>query len=897
MLTVSDLQTEYKQNPLGMDELAPRFSYKLNGDSLGQKTRKITVWKEDGECVWEELTESSVTCQIVYLGKTLLPFTRYFWQVTVQDEKGESFSSTGEDFFETGFLGKRWESKWISSYPPSGIDTLGSVQRLFRDFTLSKKVKKARFYTTALGMYELRLDGKKVTEDIFTPGWTDYFTRVQYQAYDVTEFLTQGDHTWSVLLASGWFSGRIACHWSNGEHGYGKHALFRGELYITYEDGTQEKILTDGSFRYLPINPGLVMSDIYMGETCNAAADNYAWMLPGSFRDGAGVFTETPGVHISWQNGAPIRRMESLKPVRITRNPAGVFLVDFGQNFAGRERIHCRNTREGQSILIRHGEILKEDGSLYVDNLRTAAALTTYICRGGEKEDYEPSFTFYGFRYLEISGWNGEMREEDVEGIVIYSALEKTGEFTTSDPLVNQLYSNIVWGQKSNFVDVPTDCPQRDERYGWTGDTQVFANMASYNMGTGAFYTKFLEDLNTDLLDGSDSYGHISPNPYGRAKEKDLATTFHPWMRDGNPATGWGDAGIICPFIMFRKYADTRVIKKHFKNMLHHVDFQVAQTKDFIAESTPYGDWLNMDAPTDKRLLSTAYLAGMARLLSRMAEILGEKEEAVRMEHIYNAVKGAFQKKFFNEKGELYVEDPVPGNSFDRRAMEKGIRPACTQTSALLAFYFDLVPEENKEKLAAWLENDIKITKNLHLSTGFLGTPLLLKVLSDLGKDDLACDLLLQTSFPSWLYPVTQGATTMWERWNSWSHETGFGAVSMNSFNHYAYGAVGEWFFENLCGIRPGNGPIPFASFILAPYFAKKLDFAACSYDSICGKISSRWERKEGKICWEFTIACNTQAQVKCPGKLLSYLRNGQEHPFTGEGTLSAGTYSLTIEE
>ena len=898
MLKLLELQTEYKKNPLGMDELAPRFSYKLEGDSLCQKARKITIWSENGECVWENFAETPQTNQIVYMGKTLRPFTRYFWSVTVTDEKGEIFASSGEDYFETGFLGKKWESKWITSYPASGSDTLWSVQRLFRKFTIPGKVRKARFYTTALGLYELRLDGKKVTEDIFTPGWTDYTARVQYQAYDVTTSLTEGDHNWGVFLASGWFSGKISCNWNYGSSGYGRHALFRGELHITYEDGSVEKILSDNSFQCHYYFPSLVMSDIYMGETCNAPADDHSWLLPSSTLTGYAAREENPGVHITWQHGASIRRMASLKPVKITRSQAGTFLVDFGQNFTGREKLHLRNTREGQSILIRHGEILKKDGTLYTDNLRAAAALTTYICRGGEKEDYEPSFTFYGFRFLEISGWNGEMKEEEVEGIVIYSHLEKTGEFSCSDPQINQLYSNIVWGQKSNFLDIPTDCPQRDERYGWTGDTQVFANMASYNMDTSAFYTKYLEDLNTDLLEDSGTYGDFSPNPYDQMTHELLASTFHPYSRTGDPDTGWGDAGIICPWIMYRKYGDKRIIRKHFRNMLRHVDYQVAQTEDFIAESTQWGDWLNMDAPTDKRLLSTSYLAGMAKLLARMAAIIGEMEEANRLEEIYNSIKAAFQKKFFNENGELCVEDPVPGNEFDKRAIARGIKPSCTQTSALLAFHFDLVPEENREKLAAWLEKDIREERNLHLSTGFLGTPLLLPVLSRIGKKALAMELLLQTSCPSWLYPVSQGATTIWERWDSWSDEKGFGPVDMNSFNHYAYGAVGEWFFEELCGIRPGEGPEhPFASFILAPYFTEKLQFAQASYDSCCGKIRSSWERRERKVVWEFTIPCNTRAHVRCPGKVISTTRNQTGISFNGEGILGAGNYRIITEE
>ena len=898
MIHAVDLLTEYKKNPMGMDEYCPRFSYRVEGDCLRQTRRRIRVWKESGECVWDTgFLPGDDTAQIPYAGRTLEPLTRYFWNVAVEDEKGEkSESDRFENHFETGFMGRNWKGEWIGAKSPLGQDMLSGPARFFLDFELPSVPVKARLYSSALGLYVPFLNGERACgEDLFLPGWTNYFDRVQYQVYDAAKFLKKGLNRFAVLLGTGWFSGRIVGQWNGGTSAVGRHALFRGELHLSFADGTEKVIATDENFRIIHGDGPIRMSDIYMGETYDARREN-DWLSPGVIRQDflpRKPFIEHPGVKMSWNSGAMVRAVGEIAPVKITKMPSGVYMVDFGQNFAGRERLFLKNTFAGQTVTVRHGEMLNEDGSLYETNLRGALAVTSYTCKNASEAVYEPEFTFYGFRYLEISGWNGELGPGSVRGIVISSALPETGSFSCSDELVNRLYSNIVWGQKSNFLDVPTDCPQRDERLGWTGDTQVFCNMATWNSFAPEFYTKWLTDLNTEMTDFG-CYPSFSPNPYGHVTAGDLLKEFHPYMRAGGYAAGWSDAGIICPWILYQKYMDTRLIRNFLPNILRQLDFLAANSDSFIVEAGPYRDWLNMDQPTESKFLGTACFAGTARIAAEMAQIAGREEDAARMRNLFEAVKEAFRKKFFTPEGKIFIREPGITTGTHRE-----MNLECTQTAALLTLYFDLAPEGAEEKVLDWLVHDITVTKNNHLATGFLGTPLLLKVLTRYGREDVACTLLLQKSCPSWLYPVTQGATTMWERWNSFDHEKGFGDANMNSFNHYAYGAVGDWFFEFLCGITPcpeKSGSTPFKVFRLAPRFCKKFAHAECAFSSMSGKIVSRWKRDEKdpeKVVWSFTVPCNTVAEIVFPGTPEN--TNGLEKKEEGRYLARAGTYTVTV--
>ncbi len=843
MLKPVNLKVEYKKNPLGMDEVQPRFFYALEGSGKRQISRRIQVYAADsGMLMWDsgEICDSS-TIQIVYCGKHFKPFTRYCWKVLVKDDCDEMAESTEEAFFETGFMETEWTAKWITS-TCGGDVCMRKVQQIYKDFEIRNKPLKARLYATALGLYEAYINGKKVTENCLTPGWTDYYTRVQYQAYDVTGLLSEGVNTLSSILGEGWYCGTIARTWAGGNPTYGSYPMLRMELQLEYENGEKQIIASNGAFCSHSFAPAVRMSDIYMGETYEAFRDEEDWKKSQVVRNGPGVSETDANVQIVWQSGPDIRRVCEIHPLSINRKENGTWLVDFGQNLAGRERIHLRNTLPNTCITIRHGEMLRDDGTLYVENLRDAAAETKYICGKHEETVYEPVFTYYGFRYLEITGWPGDLKPDQIAAEVLSSDLERTGSFSCSNPLLNKLYSNIIWGQRSNFIDVPTDCPQRDERFGWTGDTQVFANVATYNFSSPEFYTKWLVDLNR-LQSVRGGYPNVCPDPFVNRDWKHVAD----FWQMGN--TGWADAGIVCPWILLLKYGDSRICSRYFDQMMRWIHFQINKAHgSLIVKNAVYGDWLNVNAPVPEELLSTAYLAGMCGILAKMGDLIGRENESAYLRQLREQIAEAYADTFFKDC-HLIVR---------------------TQTSALLTLIFDLAPNEDaRRNTCEFLKEDIKENRHLHLSTGFLGTPLLLKTLSSIGETDLAYALLQQTSYPGWLYPVTQGATTMWERWNSWSEQEGFGGVGMNSFNHYAYGAVGDWFYETICGIQPLNEKpedTGFRRWKLSPDFGHSLTSAEASYQSICGQITSAWKRvAEKEILWTFTVPVNTSAKIILP--------------------------------
>ena len=860
---VCDLKTEYLVNPLGMDEPAPRFSYQLAG-VLAQTARQLRVRNDAGDVVWDSgWVQDGSSQQIAYAGKALKPFTRYTWQVRVKDEAGQATAwSSEEAWFETGFLGTPWKhSKWITYWQGPRYDL--APQLFTHAFTLpAKKIAKARYYGTALGVYETLINGQNITDWVFTPGWTDYFHRVQYQCFDVTGLLQKGTNKLRITLGGGWFHGRIAHHWNNGEIPYGKTEMLRCEIHVTFADGSTQVIGSSQDFQTNNLGGPLRMSDIYDGEIYEA------WRTPEWLEKTGPWFpaieTDTK-VQVVWNSGAPIRRLQTRSPEKIIHRGGSTWVVDFGQNLTGRERLILHNTVKGQALVIKHGEMLDKDGSVYVANLRSAKALTVYTADTAEEATYEPTFTFFGFRYLEISGWNGRLAKKDVQAVVLSSDLPRTGLFACNNDLLNQLYENVGWGLRSNFLDVPTDCPQRDERFGWTGDTQVFCNAATYNVFAPAFYAKWVTDLN------------LGQRPDGAYKFAAPDTTNSP----SKPATGWGDAAIIVLWRLYVKYGDKRLLEKFFNNMDRYLKLELSNSKGTcVVDNEHFGDWLHIDAPTSKALIGTAYFAGSSRLLARIAKVLGKSNAARRLDMQYRKAREAFQQNFLNAKG----------------LTEK------TQTACLLALHFDLLPEELVKPTVKLLVKDITVNRKLHLSTGFLGTPLLLPVLTRFGQLDLAYDLLLQTTYPGWLYPITQGATTMWERWNSYTHETGFGDVNMNSFNHYAYGAVAEWFYETIAGIQPlEDNPetLAFKHFRLAPQPGKRLDSANAVFFSPYGMIASSWmrDRRKNTLTWSFTVPDNTTAEITLPAtEILSFSGNCElQHDADGRLIALPGEYELVL--
>lgn len=839
MFSIYDIKTEYLTNPLGMDEPKPRFSYKLKGECEKQAERRIIVKAENGSIAWDSgFVASSDTIQIYYEGETLKPFTRYSISIEVKPfingTAGDAVSSTEEAYFETGLIDTPWLGEWIS-FKNSKDFTTGNLRK---EFSVNKPISTARLYVACLGWYAGFINGKRTDDASFASGWTDYFTRVQYQAYDVTELIAEGANCLGFTIAAGWYAGASSYCWGGG---YGsKKPMIIANLRLTYTDGSTETIFTDEQFKMSNVSgcaDATRLSDIYHGETYEAWRDDTNWKLPGYTGEEWLARRMVDVVQhcqkIVWQRGAFVRHMFSIKPVSITHRPNGTWVVDFGQNLVGRERFTLRNTTTGQTIVIKHGEMLRADGSVYTDNLRSATATTTYTTGSHELEIYEPQFTFYGFRYIEISGWLGELNPEDISAEVLYSDLSKTGSFECSNELINKLYSNIVWGQRGNFVDIPTDCPQRDERKGWTADTQVFMNVATYNMSCAEFYRKWIEDLNSNLLKNNGCFTNFCPDP-------------NPYS---TPSTAWADAGIICPWLMFVKYGDTQLLSKYYHNMAHWIDWQIEnQGGKLIVDNTSFGDWLNADDPISKPYLCTAYMAGMIKLLIKIATINGDTDEVNKRTNLLERVLTAFHAKFLREDGGLTEQ---------------------SQTAMLLALYFELLPESSVDIVSKDLVESIVNKRGMHLSTGFVGTPLLLPVLTKIGRIDVAYALLNQTSYPSWLYPVTQGATTMWERWDSWSHEKGFGDVGMNSFNHYAYGAVGEWFFETICGIQPSlaadASKAAFKEFTLAPIPGGELTYAKAAYESIHGEIRSGWEIDGDILSWSFSVPANTTANITLP--------------------------------
>ena len=864
---VCDLKTEYLVNPLGMDEPRPRFSYQL-ACVQAQTARQIQVKDESGELAWDSGWVADATSQqLAYEGEPLRPFTRYTWRVRVKDEAGKATAWNSEPaWFETGFLGAPWKhSKWITYWQGPRYDL--APQLFVHRFSLpgNRKITSARFYGTALGVYEALLNGQNVTDWVMTPGWTDYLHRVQYQAFDVTKLLQPGDNELRLTLGGGWFHGRIAHHWNNGEVPYGKNEMLRCEIHLAFDDGTTQVIGSSKDFQTNNQGGPLRMSDIYDGEIYEA------WRTPewlektGPWANA--VETET-AVQVVWNAGAPIRRLQLREPERIIHRGGSTWIVDFGQNLTGRERLTLHHTKRGQALVIKHGEMLNDDGSVYTANLRTAKALTVYTADTADTATYEPTFTFFGFRYLEISGWNGRLAKQDVQAVVISSDLPRTGLFACSDEMLNRLYENVGWGLRSNFLDVPTDCPQRDERFGWTGDTQVFCNAATYNVFAPAFYAKWVADLNLGQRpDGA--YPFVAPAP-----------NANPAL----PATGWGDAAIIVPWRLYVKYGDKRLLEKYFDNMDRYLKRELDNSHGTcIVDNLHFGDWLHIDAPTSKALLGTAYFAGSSRLLARIAKLLGKASAARRLAAQYQKARTAFQQKFLNANGIQKKEK--------------------TQTACLLALHFDLLPDELVQPTVKALVKDIAEKRQLHLSTGFLGTPLLLPVLTRFGHLDLAYDLLLQTTYPGWLYPITQGATTMWERWNSYTRETGFGDVNMNSFNHYAYGAVAEWFYETIAGIQPiedDPNALAFKRFRLAPQPGSRLESASAVFFSPYGMISSSWLRdtKKNTLSWNFAVPDNTTAEITLPAPEVIAFSGSCELQHAPNGTLLAlpGEYEVIMK-
>ncbi len=733
------------------------------------------------------------------------------------------------------------QSSWIAS-SLIGSPQCGALAPYLRtSFAISRPVQSADISLTALGLYECEINGRKVGDHALAPGWTNYRRRVHFQSFDVTSLLQPGENAMGAILGDGWYCGSVA--WRSRQI-YGDRPSFIAQLTITYRDGSTEVIGTDERWRTAP-SP-IQQNDLLAGETYDARREQFGWSLAG-FDDARWQPVEIiacPDIALERSSSPPVRRIEEISPISTLIKPAwpsALHIVDLGQNFSGRIRLTVRQTTPGQTIKLRYAEVLSPDGTIYVENLRGARATDYYTCKGADEEVWEPIFTFHGFRYVEIGGLVKD-QTAGVVGVVLHSDTPSTGSFACSNPLLNQLQSNIVWGQKGNFLDVPTDCPQRDERLGWTGDAQVFVRTACFNMDVRGFFHKWAQDVRD------------AQRPNGAVPPVAPDENFVGETEDGGPA--WSDATIICPWTIYLSYADSSILADHYDSMQRFMAFVAAsRCRDYIRSHPDvdpwggFGDWLALDGSgktdggTPRDLIGTAFYAHVSGIMSKIAMILGHRDDADRYARLHAEVVAAFQRRFVTLDG---------------------LVAAGTQTAYVLALHFDLIPVGGRATAVRELVRDIE-RRDFHLATGFVGTPYLLHVLSKHGYLDIAYRLLEQETFPSWIFPIKNGATTIWERWDGWTPEKGFQEKIMNSFNHYAYGAVGAWMYQVVAGLeldpeRPGYQHILFQ-----PSPGGTITWAEAALITSYGLASIRWDLVDGLFRSKVTVPSGCQATFQPP--------------------------------
>ena len=729
---------------------------------------------------------------------------------------------------EYQYKGQSWV-KYVSEEAvfnfPADLTHPTSVPYLRKSFTLTKTVKKATAYATALGLYELSLNGQRVGDHTLAPEWTDYSKRLRYQAYDVTARLAAGENVIGAQLANGWYSGHIG----NGGYQYwGVSPALLAQLEITYADGTTERIVSDGTWKMS--TGATVYTDFMMGEDYDARREIPGWNAPGySDASWSKVLLRSELARtMNGQTMEPVRELMEITPKTLTQPAAGKWTYDLGQNMVGVVRLKI-SAAAGTKLTLRHAEMLNPNGTVYTDNLRGAPSIDTYICKGGGVETWQPKFTFHGVRYVELTGVASAPPVDAITGIVFATDNPQAGEFACSDGLINQLQSNIEWGQRGNYLSVPTDCPQRDERLGWMGDAQVFVRTATYNADIAAFFTKWMTDVMDSQL-ASGSYADVSPF--------------------AGPSTGtpaWGDAGVICPWTIYQAYGDTRILDKNYAAMKKWVEYCKTNTTNSIrdrARGNDYGDWLSIGADTNKELIGTAYYAYSTHLLAKAAAVLGKTADAATYEALFQTIKTAFINKYVNPT--------------------TGVMTGNTQCAYAMALKFDLLPENLRDEAAQLLENDV-IAKGNHLSTGFVGVSYLLPALTANGKNETAYSLLTQDTFPSWLFSVKLGATTIWERWDGWTPTAGFQSTIMNSFNHYSLGSCGEWLYANVAGIDADPAEPGYKKIVIRPKPGGTMTSARAKLRSIRGPISSSWRKYDGGFVLETAIPTNTTAVVHVP--------------------------------
>lgn len=972
-LTPSGLRCEYLDNPIGIDEPAPRLSWIV---ASGEKNQKQSSYRilvattraklENGEGdLWDSgEVASDDTIHIEYKGRALKPRQRAWWTVTVKDGSGKSVKAGETAFWEMGLAKGDWKASWVGRPDPekARVDTTGAKwiwypegdpakeapegDRLFRrtihlaapptlarvgvvvddtfelkingkdvskgrgwaafneadvksllragnnlievkahngrgpaglllvlgvetrgssatfvtdgswessidgkswkgakeirslgdapyntplwlhgaspapylkkSFFIGKEPKRVRVYASARGLYRLFIDGKRVSGDVFTPGWTDYKKRIQYQTYDLSEVVSSGPHEVQMVLGDGWYAGHVGLA---GRENYGRKPMGLCQIECEFEDGTREVVASDDSWQ---VGTGPIgLNDLLMGESYDARRTVSGWEKPDVQPLG--------DVPLIGQHSPTVQVLTEIKPKTVTQPKPRVYVFDLGQNMVGWARLKASG-RAGEKVMLRFAEMLNPDGTIYTTNLRGAKCTDYYTFGTDGIETYEPTFTFHGFRYVEVTGLASEPGLDAITGIVAGSAIPQTGTFECSNSMVNQLQHNIFWGQRGNYLEVPTDCPQRDERLGWMGDAQVFARTATFNNDIASFMTKWMQDV-VDAQSAPGGFSDVSP------RIGDLS--------DGAPA--WGDAGVIVPWTMYLTYGDKRLLEKHYAAMKAWVDYIDSANPDHIwvkRSNNNFGDWLNIADDMPRDVLATCYFARSTDLFVRIAEVLGKTEDVAKYKALLADIKKAFNDKF------VAADGTITGDN---------------QTCYVLGLWFDLLPADKREIAHKKLVDHIMVRSKGHLATGFVGVGHLCPTLTSIGETDVAYKLLLNDTFPSWGYSIKHGATTIWERWDGWTHDKGFQDPGMNSFNHYSLGSVGEWMANTVAGIDLDPAKPAYEHIVIHPRPGGGMSFAKASYDSIRGRIESGWRFQGENIEMNIEIPANTTATVYVP--------------------------------
>lgn len=885
---VINLKTEYKINPI-IEEEQPRLSWELidsernQFQSAYQIIVSSSVEKANAKVadVWNSgkiLTNQ--TNQITYNGKALEKKKVYFWSVKAWNKNGKESVWSKVAHWETGLMGKEnWQAKWIgndlTALGKGEVYHLPPSPYFRKQAVLKDQIKKARLYVTALGLYEFYINGQRIGKDYFTPGWTDYDKRVYYQTYDVTSKLKAGENVFGSLISEGWYAGYLgyALLVQNPvvKNFYGKVPLLKAQIEVEYANGKKEIITTDGSWKS---NHGaMVEADILNGETYDARLEFKNWDKP-NFDDtkwkNAQIYSDKEDRKLEIYPGNPLQIYTELKSKTVTAKKGGKYIFDLGQNFAGNVRLKVKG-KAGDKIVLQYGEVLFPNGDLMTENLRKARATDTYILKGDPNgETYMPRFTYHGFQYVEVTGFKEKPSLDAITGIVLTSITPEVGSFVTDNKMINQLYHNIIWTQRSNYFDIPTDCPQRDERLGWTGDAQAYIKSATFNTDISAFFTKWLVDLN-DAQRADNTYPIYAPAPSVRVTD-----TYSP---------GWSEAGIICPYTIYKTYGDTKVIEKFWPNMEAYLSFLEKKSKneyvfkeasfEDINPKGGFGDWLSVGKKTPPDMLATMYYGYVASMMAEMAKAIGKTEDAKKYEMVFSKIKEAFLKHYTAADGKFKTNTAAYGDGNGYVDGEMGFEGS-TQTAYANAIYMDLLNPQLEEKAGKWLVELIE-NNGGKLSTGFLGVKPLLPALSQTGHTNQAYQLLLSTEYPSWGFEVINGSNTIWERWNSYVKGKGFeNNAGMNSFNHYAFGSINEWFFGNAAGIKVEEAG--YKTFVIKPEIATEgVGYVKAKYHAISGEIVSSWKKVGDKIIMEVVVPVNTKANVFIPtNKPTSVMENNQ---------------------